>query len=144
MLGRGGNLMSRLVKSFLRFRLRTVLVAVTLAARALWWERWPFATAHQFVGGTAKVAVEPHQPSGYWFPEAVPEGFRAMIDKSENEVVLTNHSRSFYDIALGRCTFIAQGKNGGYFRFWVKRGAVVGGPTPVYYYVGQEFMFDVF
>ena len=72
------------------------------------------------------------------------EGFRAMVGKSANEVFLTNHSRSFYDVALGRCTFIAHGKNGGYFRFWLKRGAVVGGPTPIYYYGGQELVIDVF
>jgi hypothetical protein len=111
--------MSRLVKGFLRFRLRTLLLVVTISASALWWERWPFVTAHQFVRGTATFISERQQPSEFLFPEADLEGFRAMVGKSANEVFLTNHSRSFYDIALGRCTFIAHGKNGGYFRFWV-------------------------
>ncbi|MBC8356335.1 MAG: hypothetical protein H8E66_30520 [Planctomycetes bacterium] len=67
-----------------------------------------------------------------------------MANESSGEVIITQHSRHLSDILLGRCTFIAHGKEGGYFRFWVKRGMVVGGPTPLYYYGGQELLLDVF
>ncbi len=136
--------MSHLVKGFLRFRLRTMLLAITLTAIAIWWERWPFATARHFVEGTENFISERQQPSGYLFREGDLEGFRAMVVKSENEVFLTNHSRSLYDIALGRCTFTAQGKNGSFFRFRVERGAIIKGPTPIYYYGGRELILDVF
>jgi hypothetical protein len=67
-----------------------------------------------------------------------------MVNESSGNMIITQHSRGFYDILLARCTFIAHGKEGGYFRFWVSRGRVVGGPTPIYYYGGQELMLDVF
>ena len=119
--------MTRWIRRRLRFRLRTLLLAMAVVAFVCWWVHWPYVTAQKFVAATAKVERDTHQPSGYWFPRHDEDGFRTMVNDSSGNIIITQHSRDFYDILLARCTFIAHGKEGGCFRFWVSRGKVVGG-----------------
>ena len=124
-----------------QFRLRSLLLTVAIVAFVCWWIRWPRSTAIHFLKGDAVVAPK------YLLPQSDHEGFRSVVRQASSDIVLTSHPRSFYDVVFARSEFIAKPKEGEGYRFWVERGKIVGGPTPIlptYYYGSWRLQLDIF
>lgn len=131
------------LKRMARFRLQTLLLAVTAVAFACWWIVWPGATAERFVSRCASTA----EPDAEFLNVAAPNDYLAefhkMVHRNPASVRLEYHDRSAGDILFGRRTCVATGEQGRY-RFWVARGKIVSGPSPAFIYGGVELMLDVF
>jgi hypothetical protein len=136
------------------------LLAATSLVAALVWNEWPAATARQFVldcgqSSIADADLPLLMPSpedralrsrvGEWLDTQAYglDGFRRMIQRNPDAVVLEPQPRTLADRCRGRLTVTVSGEQGR-FRIWIERGQIVHGPAPAYMYGGQEFTLDVF
>lgn len=105
----------------LQFRIRSLLALAALVAFAIWWIRWPSQTASRFVADRAGFVSRINAtPTSAYGPNRLDQAYFA---KPENGS-LTTHPRSWADLFLARQTFCYAS-----FRFSVRRGAIVSGPT---------------
>jgi hypothetical protein len=103
---------------YLRFSVRSLLVATGLIGAAIWYIRWPSETAHAFANDPQSFQIDGRLTSSYVNPSAFAE-----FVSWDATPTLTPHSRSISDYLLGRQTFDCGG-----FEFTVVRGTIRNGP----------------
>ena len=110
--------------SRLKFRIRHLLELAAIVAFAIWWIRWPAQTASTFVADrVAFVSRINATPTSAHAPKVLDSKYFA---KPENRL-LTTRKRSWADLFLARQSFYYAS-----FRFSVRRGEIVSGPS--YYF----------